>query len=258
MPLKNIFLYIMTIIFLSSIPVTALNMQHYQSLIQKYQNQLPQHFSENAPGVITRLPTDQKVIALTLDACGGEYNKALIDYLMDQQIPATLFIAGPWIEKHAETLKTLAKNPLFEIENHGLLHRPCSVNGQSIYKIKGTENPEEVIEEIEENAQNIAKIIGHKPRFYRSGTAYYDEIAVQIAKELGAQPVNFDIVSGDAVPFNDPQKMAKHILSHAKPGSIVIMHMNHPAWHELALMQEIVPALKAQGYQFVLLTHFLK
>jgi len=68
----------------------------------------------------------QKLIAFTFDACGGRhsgYNAKLIDYLRRERIPATLFVTGLWIEKNRETFAELAKEPLFEIENHGLLHR---------------------------------------------------------------------------------------------------------------------------------------
>lgn len=43
-----------------------------KSYIQnKYVGQKPKFWGEKIPGVILRLPTNEKVIALTFDACGG-------------------------------------------------------------------------------------------------------------------------------------------------------------------------------------------
>ena len=87
------------------------------------------------PGVRTRLDTGEKVIALTLDACGSAGGKGvdsrLIDFLIDKQIPETLFINGRWIDANPALFRQLAANPLFEIANHGMLHRPASTSGRA-------------------------------------------------------------------------------------------------------------------------------
>src|SRR6266540_3574572 len=93
------------------------------------------------------LNTDRKAIALTFDACGGKggsgYNKQLIDYLMTENVPATMFISGKWIDENKKTFLELANNELFEIANHGLNHEALSTNGKSIYSIQGTKNIDE-------------------------------------------------------------------------------------------------------------------
>ena len=63
-------------------------------------------------------------------------------------------------------------------ENHGLNHRPCSFNVESAYGIKGVED---TFDEIEANARKIEAITGHRPRFYRSATAFMDEACVSMA-----------------------------------------------------------------------------
>jgi peptidoglycan/xylan/chitin deacetylase (PgdA/CDA1 family) len=114
--------------------------------------------------VKTRLRTNQKVIALTFDACRGPrssgYDAKLINYLKREKIPAALFISGRWIDANREIFEELAKNPLFEIENHGLNHKPCSVNGRSVYGIEGTKSVDEIFDEIEQNTIKIKTLIG--------------------------------------------------------------------------------------------------
>lgn len=63
-------------------------------LYDKYQ--VPKQWGEFLPGVKTALDKQDKVIPLTLDACGGpnrnQYDTSLIYYLRQQNVPATLFI----------------------------------------------------------------------------------------------------------------------------------------------------------------------
>ena len=114
------------------------------------------------------------MLALTFDACGGRndgYNKDLIDYLRAEKIPATLFVTGVWIDKYPEVFAELAADPLFEIENHGLLHRLCSTEGRSMYGVRGTRNLDGVIDEMELGARKIGSLTGRRPVFFRSATA---------------------------------------------------------------------------------------
>ncbi|KFN38774.1 MAG: hypothetical protein JU82_10165, partial [Sulfuricurvum sp. MLSB] len=67
----------------------------------------PTQWGENVTGVTTRFASDKKEIALTLDACGGsakssQYDAELIDYLIANKIPATLFINARWIDANPE------------------------------------------------------------------------------------------------------------------------------------------------------------
>lgn len=111
--------------------------QHWRhSLIQQYQNAAPRLWGENISGVMTRMNTNRKDIALTFDACGGPhgsaYDSKLIDYLVTEKIHATLFINARWIDANPATFRALAANPLFEIENHGYEHRPLSMNAEGL------------------------------------------------------------------------------------------------------------------------------
>ena len=51
------------------------------------------------PGIVDSVPTTPgaRTIALTFDACNGAYDQALIDTLKEHRVPATLFLAQPWI-----------------------------------------------------------------------------------------------------------------------------------------------------------------
>jgi len=229
-----------------------------QQIQLRIANRQPAYWGENAPGVRTRLETNDRVIALTLDACGSAKGKGvdmqLLDFLIRKQIPATLFINARWIDANPELFRQLAASPLFEIANHGTWHKPASVNGRSAYGISGTKNVRELIDEIELNARKIEAITGKRPRLYRSGTAYYDELAVQVAKGLQHDVAGFSLLGDAGATWSAAQ--VKAALMKALPGDIALLHMNHPESGTGAGIIAAVPELQQRGFRFVRMSDF--
>ncbi|MFC4077811.1 polysaccharide deacetylase family protein [Salinithrix halophila] len=229
-----------------------------RKVIQANRNQRPSQWGEDVPGVKHRLKTTEKVAALTFDACGGPkgsgYDWALIRFLKRENIPATLFVNSRWIDENPELFRELAKEPLFEIENHGTRHRPLSVTGRSVYGIAGTANLEKAVEEVIANQQKIAEKTGKLPHFFRSGTAYYDEVAVKAAKKLGVEIVNYDVLGDAGATWSRAQ--VKQALLDLQPGSIVLLHMNQPGSGTAGGVQDAVPRLRERGYRFVKLEDY--
>lgn len=227
-------------------------------IAKEFSGKTPKEWGENSTGVRTRLATTDRVLALTLDACGSPKGKGvdqkLIDFLAQQQIPATLFINARWIDANPELFKQLAANPLFEIANHGMWHKPASINGRSIYGIDGTKNASELVQEIELNARKIEELTAKRTRYYRSGTAYYDEFAVQIAQLLGHEVIGFSVLGDAGASYSAAQ--VKTALLSSKPGDIIIAHMNHPEAGTGAGIIAAMPELKKRGFRFVKLSDY--
>lgn len=215
-------------------------------------------FSEYVTGVKTRLNTEEKVMALTLDACGGEngsgYDEELITFLIENDIKADLFVNARWIDEQYEAFVELAANPLFTIQNHGTEHKPLSVTPRSAWGISSTSSQEEIVEEIMENQMKIFGITGEIPQYFRSGTAFYDDTAVQIAEDLGVQVVNFNVIGDGGATFTN-EEVSQEMLK-AQPGSIVILHMNQPQSETAEGVEDAVLALLEQGFSFVHLNEF--
>lgn len=224
----------------------------------RYTGMTPVQWGERVQGVRTRLDTDRKVIALTLDACGSATGRGvdsrLMEYLIREQIPATLFINGRWIDDNPELFRKLAANPLFEIANHGMRHKPASVTGRSVYGIAGTVNISEVVDEIELNARKIEAISGTRPKLYRSGTAYYDEIAVQISQGLRHEVAGFSLLGDAGATWSAAQ--VKAALLKAVPGDVALLHMNHPEAGTGEGIMAAVPELKRRGFLFVRMSDY--
>jgi len=217
-------------------------------------------FGEFTSGIMTKISSPRKVVALTFDACGGPtgsgFDSALIEFLKKEKIKATLFISGLWIQKNDSLFRQLCNEPLFEIENHGLSHRPCSITGKSKYGLVGTEDVDDVFDEVELNARQIEFYNKKKPKFYRPAAAMADEGCISVAKELREQIITYSVLSGDASLCAEATEIKQNILKKIKPGAIVIMHMNHPERNGFEALLEAVPQLRKQGYTFVKLESY--
>lgn len=226
-----------------------------KQLVEKYKNVKAGRFSDDLPGIRHTLGTTQKKIALTFDACGGTkgsgYDADLIAFLVKEKIPATLFVTGSWIKKNPSIFMELCREPLFEIENHGLTHHPCTVVSESKYGIAGTGSVEASIDEIELNARLIEFYTHRKPVYYRPATAYTDEACVLLANDLKHEIAGYSVLSGDVVANTNQDVIKNNILKKVKPGAIVILHMNHPAWNTFEALQLCIPELRKRGYEFV-------
>ena len=242
--------------FAGSLPPSVESLK--QLYTARYAAVLSSQWGENVTGVRRRLDTDDKVIALTLDACGSAKGKGvdlrLMEFLIARRIPATLFINGRWIDANPELFRQLAANPLFEIANHGIRHKPASISGRSIYGIAGTQSVAEVVEEIELNARKIEAISGTRPKLYRSGTAYYDEIAVQISQGLGHEVAGYSLLGDAGATWSSVQ--VKAALLKAMPGDIALLHMNHPEAGTGAGIIAAVPELQRRGFRFVRMSDY--
>ncbi|MDQ0150652.1 polysaccharide deacetylase family protein [Eubacterium multiforme] len=223
-----------------------------EQIEEKYKGKTPKEFSEKTTGVLNHIKTKDKVVFLTFDACGGkygsDYDKELIDYLKKEKIEATLFINSRWIDSNKKLFSELASNKLLSIQNHGTLHRPLSVNGREVYNIKGTTSIKEVYNEIMGNDKKITELTGKKPKFFRSGTAYYDDISVKIAKDLGYEIGGFDVLGDAGATFSKKEIIAQG--KKAKRGSILIYHMNKPKGQTFEGVKVVISNLKKEGYSF--------
>jgi peptidoglycan/xylan/chitin deacetylase (PgdA/CDA1 family) len=230
-----------------------------KALVRRYSRKQPTAWGEAVPRVVSRLPTTDRVVALTLDACGGRtgsgYDTALIKTLRRERVSATLFVNARWIEANPRTFQRLAADPLFEIANHGTEHRPLSVSGRSAYGIAGTSSVANVVDEVAVNQQLITKLTGTAPAFFRSGTAYYDDVAVRIVNDLGLQVINFNVLGDAGATYSAPQ-VADAMLG-SKPGSIILAHMNRPNSGTAEGIATALPKLRKRGFRFVHLSEYL-
>ena len=198
--------------------------------------------------LIPRVSTSQKVVALTfddgptLDATGQ-----ILSALDKQHVRATFFVTGAELEKNmAEGKKIVAAG--HELGNHSYSHQRMILVTSSF--VKG---------EIE-RTDKLIRDAGYQGEIYFRPP--YGKKLFTLPYYLGK--TGRKSITWDVEPESSPEiaadsdKIAEHVLSRARPGSIIILHVMYRSRSEsLKAVRKIVEGLKAQGYSFKTVSELL-
>jgi peptidoglycan/xylan/chitin deacetylase (PgdA/CDA1 family) len=194
-----------------------------------------------------------KIAALTLDACGGSVDPRILAFLIQRQIPATVFATRRWIRRNPEALETLKAHPdLFDVENHGAGHVPAVIGVEkSIYGLAGAADLDAVKREVINGAAAIKAATGVAPRWYRGATGLYDTEALKSIEDLGYRIAGFSVNAdrGASLPADAVAARMRKVRS----GDIIIAHLNKPESGTGAGLAIGLQSLLDQGFRFVML-----
>ncbi len=192
-----------------------------------------------------------KRIALTLDACSGQYDDALIEFLIQQRIPATIFATKKWLDHNSHGLSVIkAHLDLFDVEDHGEKHIPAVIGaGRKVYGISGEPDVIHLRREVLEGARAVEQATGIAPHWYRGATGEYDAQAIQEIDKLGYKIAGFSVNADNGA---SSKKIAiEKRLEHVKAGDVIIAHMNKPASDSAEGLAAGLAYLLKAGFIFV-------
>lgn len=200
----------------------------------------------------TSVPAHAQDVALTLDACGGAYDRDLIATLVRLQVPATIFVTRRWLDANAAAVSEIRAHPaLFEIQNHGSAHVPAVVGGQ-VYGMPGAVDAAAIRREVEGGAQAIVRATGRAPDWYRGAGAVYDAQGRQAIAGLGHRIAGFSLNADDGGTLGAAAVAQR--LRQVRAGDIVIAHLNRPAAGTAEGLAAALPELLARNLSFVTLS----
>lgn len=220
-------------------------------------------------GVVDRIETKQKVVALTFDAdmtpkmlaalkngkVASWYNEAVIKELEQEKVPATLFLTGMWIETYPTTTKELSHNPLFELANHSYSHGAFIPHCVRLNPVKESADSSE----IEKTDKLLGRYTATNTKLFRFPGLCEDNDDLKAAHYLGYTVIGGNIHGGDGFQ-QQASSTESHILKKVRPGSIVVLHMqggvNAPKTAEI--LSVIIPKLRTEGYSLVKVSDLLR
>lgn len=189
-------------------------------------------------------------VALTFDACSGKTDRRILDTLVENRIPATLFATARWLKRNPEVVAILKAHPdLFEVENHGAMHVPAVDKPGLIYGIASAGSTEAVDAEVKGGADALAAAGFAPPRWFRGATARYTTSAMETVGTLGYRVAGFSLNGDDGASVS--AATAEKRIAAAKDGSVIIAHINQPDRTAGAGVARGILKLKARGVTFV-------
>jgi len=213
-------------------------------------------------------PEITKKIALTFDACmtGGMlkrveagtekplFNEAIVAYLHQERIPATIFITGLWAKQYPEAVKEIATDPLFEIGNHSYSHRGFVENCFSLPSLPDNEKGADLLQ----SQEILTRLTGKRPKLFRFPGGCFHPADLTLVKNLGLRVVDWTFASGDAFN-NNTEAIIQNVLFKAKAGAIIVFHLSGGRYapKTAEVLKTIIPELRKRGYEFVTVSALL-
>ena len=189
--------------------------------------------------VITSGPPSCSGVALTFDLCpvkkGPGYDRELVDYLVQRQIPSTFFVSGKWMAKHVEEVDRLLGVSFFEIGTHGNVHAHLPMH-----------NADEQRKEILGPVRMLHDHHAHDATLFRPPYGEYNDVTVEVVRAIGLRLIHWSIESGDPDPVLSAEQILTGVSKRAKPGSIIVFHANGKGQHTRHVIErfttDILPA----------------
>jgi len=181
----------------------------------------------------------EKKMSLSFDAAwGADDTDTLLKILNDNDVLATFFLCGTWVDKFPEDVRKIAAAG-HDIANHGNKH--AHGNKLSLEQNK---------KEIQDCHDKIKAVTGIEANLFRPPYGEYNNTVLTAAQELNYYTIQWDVDSHDWMAKGVDHEI-KRVLNHKnlQNGSIVLFH--NDAKHTPQTLEPIIKGLKEKGYELV-------
>ena len=184
--------------------------------------------------------SSRKVVALTFDdGPYSPYTSQILDILKKKRTPATFFVVGKHIERYPKVLAEVASSG-YDIGNHTYSHIFLS---QVPY--------EQIVQELEQNENLIAKITGKRTHWFRPPGGHLSTLLIDTVTAKGYRIALWNVDLKDW-KHSSPARVQKKVLEKVKPGAVILLHDGGGNQSTtVATLPGIIDNLKAQGFSFV-------
>ncbi|MDF2484444.1 MAG: hypothetical protein K0R46_612 [Herbinix sp.] len=205
---------------------------------------LPQAITVTNINSIRELPiycvdTKENKVAISFDvAWGDEDIKDILTILGKNDVKATFFMTGEWINQYPEDVKLIAKEG-HDLGNHSEKHMQMTQLSK-----------EECLAEIMKTHERIKKLTGIEMKLFRSPYGDYNNVLMSAAKECGYDTIQWDVDSMDWKDYG-VDGILKKTLSNDKlgNGSIILLHSGTKYTAEA--LELVIVGLEDLGYRIV-------
>ncbi len=191
--------------------------------------------------VLTRLPTSQPVVWLTIDDGPSAQTLAMLDLLDRHDAKATFFLVGERAAAHPDLVREIARR------GHGIGNHSATHPERWFWALP----PHRMRLEIERAQAILQHITGTRPRWFRAVVGMSNPFVASALKREGLTRVAWNARGFDAV-VADPRQVLSGIERTLRPGAIVLMHEGAAHGRNLEGMALLLQRLDALGYRTLL------
>ena len=205
-----------------------------------------------------RLPTSERLVALTFDAgANADGIPSILSTLNREQVPATFFLTGRWVETFRTETHQIAASPSNAIGNHTYDH-PDNLTSMTDAQVQA---------EVSQADSWIADTTGrHTFPLFRFPFGARDSRTIGIVNSMGYGSIRWTVdtlgwqgISGG----QSADSVVARVMGAAGPGEIVLMHVGStPEPQRSTLDADALPTvihqLRDAGYRFVNVAEFLR
>ncbi len=199
--------------------------------------------------IVGCVPTDEKVVALTIDdGPHPTFTPKILDVLDKYHVKATFFMIGKKMNEYPDVARDVVRRG-HAVGNHTYTH-PHNIE---------RDTQAQVIRELDSCEQVIERLTGSRGHLFRPPRGLIDGSVFTIASEEGYTTVLWSICA-DHHDAPTPVLMAKRVLDNIRPGGIILLHDGETGirWKDVAATPLIIKELQERGYRFVTVPELLK
>ena len=191
--------------------------------------------------VLSRLPTEKKVVWLTVDDGPSQETRALLDLLDRHGARATFFLVADRAAAQPDLAREILRRG-HGIGNHSRSHP------QAWFWALG---PRRMAAEIDQAQATLRDLTGQPPRWFRAVVGMANPFVSASLKKNGLARVAWSARGYDGVR-GEPVEVVKRIAGQLQPGAIVLLHEGAAHGHNLAIIEGVLEAMRERGYASVL------
>ena len=199
--------------------------------------------------LVSRVETNEKIVALTFDdGPKPDYTEKILDILKKEGVKATFFLVGREIRKHSEQAKEIVAHG-HELGNHSFTHHRMIILGYG-----------QVVREISDTSDAIREVGYSGPILFRPPYGKKLLVLPYYLEKIGMPSITWDL-QPESYPeiANDAGRISRYVVSEARPGSIVLLHvMNKSRTASIDAVEGLIDGLRKRGYSFVTVSELLK
>ncbi|MGV8941838.1 MAG: polysaccharide deacetylase family protein [Lysobacter sp.] len=191
--------------------------------------------------VLTRLPTTEPVVWLTIDDGPSDDTAAMLDLLDAHAAKATFFLVGERARLRPQLVQEIVRRG-HGIGNHSQDHP------QSVFWALG---PARMRAQVGQAQATLAEVSGSPPRWFRAVVGMANPFVAAALREHNLARVAWSARGFDAVAA-DPAAVVTRVERDLAPGAIVLMHEGARHGRNVETLRRLLQRLDALGYRTVL------